>query len=185
MIMEEKDILSKLTEKNTITINSFVKQLNMIHTGNINASIFYNLKIKNYNSVSLLNNIANLSIASGTQLIIKPYDRSSECMINIQKAISEFDKDLTVKNEGEILRVNFPIQSLELRQKNIKKINTCLEQFKVHLRQNRHSILKTINNAEMSKNQIYTLNEKIQKILNDDIHKVEELSNTKKEQIKL
>ena len=77
-----------------------------IRTGRASVSIFDNIKVDYYGTMTPVNQLANLHVPEPTLITIQPWDVSQ--IQSIEKAIRNSDLGLNPANDGKIIRVPIP-----------------------------------------------------------------------------
>ncbi len=126
--------------------------------------------------------IAQISVSEGTQLVIKPFDPSSSK--DIERAINESHLNLPVSNDGTVLRINVPRLTEETRREVAKDVSKFAEESKVNIR----NIRRDLNNEIKADDTLREDDEKrlmddVQKLTDEFIKKIDTLSNDKTTEI--
>jgi ribosome recycling factor len=167
-------------------IESTQKSFNTIRTGRANASLLDRVMVDYYGSPTPIKSLAGISTPDATTINIQPFDRKT---INIiEKAISLSDVGLTPSNDGAVIRLNIPQLTSDRRQELVKLAAKFAEEGKVSVRNIRRdaveSIRKQEKSSEVSKDEARDLQDKMQKLTDKYIAKIEELLATKEKDIK-
>jgi ribosome recycling factor len=167
-------------------IESTQKSFNTIRTGRANASLLDRVMVDYYGSPTPIKSLAGISTPDATTINIQPFDRKT---INIiEKAISLSDVGLTPSNDGAVIRLNIPQLTSDRRQELVKLAAKFAEEGKVSVRNIRRdaveSIRKQEKSSEVSKDEARDLQDKMQKLTDKYIARIEELLATKEKDIK-
>lgn len=178
-LAEAEDYMQKAVE-------STQKSFNTIRTGRANASLLDRVMVDYYGSPTPIKSLAGISTPDATTINIQPFDRKT---INIiEKAISLSDVGLTPSNDGAVIRLNIPQLTSDRRQELVKLAAKFAEEGKVSVRNIRRdaveSIRKQEKSSEVSKDEARDLQDKMQKLTDKYIAKIEELLATKEKDIK-
>lgn len=162
------------------------RSFNTIRTGRANASLLDRVLVEYYGTPTSLKSLANISTPDASTITIQPYDKSSLSLI--EKAISLSDIGLTPSNDGQLIRLNIPPLTEERRKDFVKLAAKYAEEGKVSIRNIRRdavdSVRKQEKNSEISKDESQDLQDKIQKMTDKYIAKVDELLAEKEKDIK-
>lgn len=162
------------------------RSFNTIRTGRANASLLDRVLVEYYGTPTSLKSLANISTPDASTITIQPYDRSSLSLI--EKAISLSDIGLTPSNDGQLIRLNIPPLTEERRKDFVKLAAKYAEEGKVSIRNIRRdavdAVRKQEKNSEISKDESQDLQDKIQKMTDKYIAKVDELLAEKEKDIK-
>ncbi|NBD16095.1 MAG: ribosome recycling factor [Cyanobacteria bacterium] len=179
--MKLSDVESKMKKAIDATQQSF----NSLRTGRANASILDRVMVDYYGMETPLKSLANISTPDATTITIQPYDKGS--LEQIEKAISMSDVGLTPNNDGEIVRLNIPPLTSERRQELVKIAGKYAEEGRVSIRNIRRDAIEEVRKAEknheLSEDEAHDIREKIQKLTDKYVAKVDELLKAKEEDI--
>jgi ribosome recycling factor len=161
------------------------RDFNTIRTGRANASLLDRVMVEYYGSPTPLKSLASINTPDASTINIQPYDKSS--MNLIEKAISLSDIGLTPSNDGQIIRLNIPPLTSERRKELVKMVAKLAEEGKVSIRNIRRdgvdSVRKQEKNKEISEDEALDLQDKIQKLTDKYITKIDELLAEKEKDI--
>lgn len=173
--------LIELEEKMQDYVNKYISNISKISTGRANPEILSSIKIMYYDSPISIHEIASITIPEPRQLLIKPYDLK----INkeIVGAINNSNISIPAVNEGDRVRMTFPILTEERRKELVKSLSTFTEQAKVGIRLVRQEANKIIKNNDISEDQEREEFKNIQVITDKYISKVDEVTKKKTEDL--
>jgi len=160
-------------------------ELNKIRTGKASPLILDGVKVNYYGSVVPLKQAASISVPEIRLITVQPWDKS---MINeIEKAISKSDVGLTPMNDGHIIRLPIPQLTEERRAELVKQAKRMGEEIKISIRTSRREanedLKKAEKDSEISEDDAYRAQEKIQELTNNYTKKVDEILNAKEKEI--
>lgn len=166
-------------------IEATQRSFNTIRTGRANASILDRVMVEYYGSPTPLKSLANITTPDATTINIQPFDRGS--MSLIEKAISLSDVGLTPSNDGSIIRLIIPPLTTERRKELVKIAAKFAEEGKVSVRNIRRdavdSVRKQEKASEISEDEARDLQDKIQKLTDKYIAKVDAILAEKEKDI--
>nr|WP_263012970.1 ribosome recycling factor [Ancylothrix sp. D3o] len=166
-------------------VESTQRAFNTIRTGRANSSLLDKVMVEYYGTPTALKSLANISTPDATTIAIQPYDRSSLSLI--EKAISLSDVGLTPSNDGSVIRLNIPPLTSERRKELVKIAAKYAEEGKVSIRNIRRdavdSVRKQEKSSEITEDEARDLQDKIQKMTDKYIAKVEKLLADKEKDI--
>jgi ribosome recycling factor len=152
------------------------RAFNTIRTGRANASLLDRIMVEYYGSPTPLKSLASINTPDASTITIQPYDKSS--LNQIEKAISLSDVGLTPSNDGQIIRLNIPPLTSERRKEFVKMASKFAEEGKVAIRNIRRdavdSVRKQEKGSEISEDESKDLQDKIQKLTDKYITKIDE-----------
>ncbi|MGL4377766.1 MAG: ribosome recycling factor [Microcoleaceae cyanobacterium] len=177
-LVEVEDHMKKAVEA---TQRSF----NTIRTGRANSSLLDRVMVEYYGAATPIKSLATISTPDASTITIQPFDRNT--MNLIEKAISLSDIGLTPSNDGVVIRLNIPPLTSERRKEFVKMAAKFAEEGKVAIRNVRRdavdSIRKQEKSSDISKDESRDLQEKVQKLTDKYISKLEELLAAKEQDI--
>lgn len=139
-------------EENMEKAVSYVKsELKGIRTGRASTGLVEYIKVDYYGSPTDLRQIAMVSVAEATQLVVKPFDATATQ--DIVKAIQQAGLGLNPMPEGKQIRINIPPLSGERRNQMIGSVKQMGEQAKITIRNARRDANKEIDKIDKDKDQ--------------------------------
>jgi ribosome recycling factor len=167
------------------SIEATVRSFNTIRTGRANSALLDKITVEYYGTPTPLKQLANVSTPDASTIQIQPYDRSA--MNTIEKAISMSDLGLTPNNDGTVIRLNIPPLTSDRRKELVKLASKYAEDGKVAVRNIRRDGIDTVKkqekDKEISEDESRDLQEKIQKLTDKYIARVEEVLAEKEKDI--
>ena len=112
------DILLNAEEKMMGVIDNLESNLRQIRTGRASGQMLERVQVEYYGAMTPINQMAQISVVEGTQLVIKPYDRS--IIKDIAHAIQAANLGLKPQAEADVIRILVP-QLTEDRRKELAK----------------------------------------------------------------
>lgn len=177
--------LTELKKKMENSINSLKKELGVIRTGRASLSILDNVRVEYYGSLVHINQIASLSIPEANMILIKPWDPAN--LKDIEKAILSSDLGINPINDGRLIKLPIPSLTEERRRELAKKVWKIAEEYKTSIRLIRRDgnekVKKMEKNKELSEDDSKKWQDKIQKLTDEHIKKVEQLAESKEKEI--
>lgn len=163
--MEQIELVLLETEESMKeVISAFKRELSNIRTGRANPALLDRINVKYYGTDTPLKQISAISVVEGTQLYIKPFDKS--ILKEVEHAINASDIGISPQNDGIGVRLVLPALNEERRKDLTKTVDREAENAKVGIRNVRRD-----GNDEVKK---LELPEDIEKSTLDD---VQELTN--------
>ncbi|AFZ49658.1 ribosome recycling factor [Dactylococcopsis salina] len=179
--MKLSDVETKMKKAIDATQQSF----NSLRTGRANASVLDRVMVEYYGMETPLKSLANISTPDATTITIQPYDKGS--LQQIEKAISMSDIGLTPNNDGEMVRLNIPPLTSDRRQELVKIAGKYAEEGRVSIRNIRRDAIEEVRKAEkkheLSEDEARDIQDKIQKLTDKYVAKVDEILKAKEEDI--
>ena len=126
------EILEKAESRMQHAIENLESNLRTIRTGRANSQILDRVEVDYYGAPTPINQMASIQVVEGTQLVIKPYDRS--IIKNIAAAIQAANLGLNPQAEGDIIRIQVPSLTEDRRKELAKEAHKYGEEAKVAIR---------------------------------------------------
>ena len=128
-------------------IERFKEEMKKVRTGRAHPDMLSGIKVEVYGQFMPLNQVANVTAADATLLVITPFDPST-----IQAIASAIRADqalgLNPADDGRVIRVPIPALTEERRKEIVKTASAKVEEAKVALRNVREDARKAIKIAE-------------------------------------
>lgn len=163
------------------------EDLSTVRTGRAMPSLVENVVVSVYAGAQRLRikELATISASDPQTLVLQPFDPSIAG--EIQKGIMEANVGLTPSSDGNVIRISIPPLSQERRQELIKLMKQKLENGRISIRQIRQDarniIRKQHNEKELSEEQMFRLDEEIQKITDQIMLPVDEMGRKKEAEL--
>jgi len=180
-----KDILRELEKKMKISLEHFRKDLTKLRTGRANLSIFEDIKVEYYGTLTPINQVATLGVPDPTLITVQPWDPS--LLDAIDKAVRSADLGLNPINDGKILKIPIPPLDEERRKEIAKHIRKMLEEEKMALRimrrESKEQIEELEEKKEITEDDKFAGLDRLQEITDEYTKKIEELATAKEKEI--
>lgn len=128
-------------------IERFKDEMKKVRTGRAHPDMLSGIKAEVYGQYMPLNQVANITAADATLLVITPFDPT-----NIQSIASAIRADqslgLNPADDGRVIRVPIPALTEERRKEIVKNASAKVENAKVALRNIREDARKAVKIAE-------------------------------------
>ena len=125
----------------------FNDEMKKVRTGRAHPDMLSSIKVEAYGQFMPLNQVANVTAADATLLVITPFDPST-----IQAIATAIRADqslgLNPADDGRVVRVPIPALTEERRKEIVKNASAKVEQAKVALRNVREDARKSLKTAE-------------------------------------
>ena len=173
------------TTEMQLRINVFSNELKNIRTGRVSPEILKSIVVESYGSKTPLTQLSNINNLDNMTLNVTIWD--STLVKNIEKSILDSNLGVTPQTDGTNILLKFPELTAERRQELVKIISEISERFKISIRGIRRKFLDEIKNLEKSKSisidESKRYQENIQKITDNSISEIENLSTLKESEI--
>lgn len=168
-----------------VSINAFSTELKNIRTGRVSPDILKTIIVDSYGSKTPLTQLSNINNLDNMTLNINIWD--SSLVKTIEKNILDSNLGVTPQTDGNNILLKFPELTAERRKELVKLVSEISEKFKVSIRNVRRKFLDEIKNLEKEKSisidESKKFQDDIQKITDDSIKNIENLTNSKESEI--
>lgn len=180
-----EDVKRKFEEKSKKSIEAFEDSLKKLRTGRASTSVFDNVVVDYYGSMTPINQVANITVPEARLIVIDPWEKN---MISpIEKSIMKAELGLNPSNDGKVIRVSIPPLTKETRLELTKDAKQLAEQTKVVIRNLRRDsndgLKKHIKDHTITEDQEKKGLEDIQKLTDKYIEIVTKILEKKEKEI--
>lgn len=162
-----------------------LEEYTSIRAGRANPHVLDKLKVDYYGAPTPLQQVANISVPEPRMILIQPWEKS--LIKAIEKAILTSDLGINPNNDGSSIRLVFPELTEERRKELAKDVKKKGEATKVAVRNIRRdandAIKKMEKNGDISEDDLKEGEEKIQKITDKMIEKIDKAVEAKTKEI--
>lgn len=156
-----------------------------LRTGRASATLLEPIGVEAYGSKVPINQIGNISIPESRLITVQIWDET--LIQSVEKAIRNSDLGLNPMIEGNVIRVPIPDLSQERRIEIVKIASKYAEDTRITIRNVRRDAMDMIKDEEkqknISKDDSFQFSEKMQKITDGFIEKVDTLFQEKEKDI--
>jgi len=174
-------ILLETQEKMEKTVHVLQHELTHIRTGRPNPALLDDVKVSYYGVDTPLSQTSSISVVEGTQLYIKPYDKS--LLKDIEHALNASDLGLTPINDGTGIRLVIPQPTEERRRALVKDVEKHGEQAKVAVRNIRREGNDHIKKLGLTEDDEKGYHGDIQTLTDDHIKLLDEVIKEKSDEL--
>jgi len=178
-------LYDKAREKMGDSVDALKDEFKRIRTGRASLALFEGIRVSYYGTPTPLNQIASLSIPESRLIVIQPWDQS--VIGEIEKEILKSELGLTPMNDGKVIRVPIPPLTEERRRELVRVVRKIAEEHKVsirNIRRDTNELLKGLKkDGEISEDDFYRGQDKVQKITDDYIRLVDQTCQEKEKEI--
>ncbi len=180
-----KDVEANAKARMEKAVGDLQNALSTIRTGRASVSVFDNVKVDYYGTMTPINQLANLHVPEPQLITIQPWDVSQ---INaIEKAIKAAELGLNPGNDGKIIRVPVPALTEERRKEIAKRLLGIAEDHRVSVRNVRRDandhMKKLLKDKAISEDDERRGLEETQKMTDAFIAKVDATAKAKEKEI--
>lgn len=187
MIENEKieELMFELEERAEKTLNALENEYMAIRAGRANPRILDRIEVEAYGGMSKLIELGNVSALDARCLQINLWDKS--LLKAVEKAILNSNIGITPTNDGQVIRLVFPVMTEERRKELVKQIKKMGEEAKVAVRNQRRDamdVLKKMKAAkELSEDIIADCEAEVEKAVSATMSKLEGIVAAKEKEL--
>lgn len=183
--MEEvKKIMDLLEDQMSKAITHLEAELVKVRAGKANPSMLDGLYVDYYGAPTPLNQVASVNTPDARTLVIQPWEKA---MIKpIEKSIIDGNLGFAPQNDGVMIRISIPPLSEDRRKDLVKKAKAEGEHAKVGIRTFRRDANENVKKAQkagLPEDLAKDAEDKIQKLVDSYIVKVDKHLETKEKEI--
>ncbi len=180
-----EDIFQVSEEKMGKTLASLEEEYSVIRAGRANPAILNKIMVSYYGTPTPIQQTANISVPEARLIQIQPWDKS--LIKEIEKAINMSEIGINPTNDGTVIRLVFPELTEDRRKELCKDVKKKGEDSKVAIRNIRRDanekIKKAEKDGEFTEDDSKDTEEKIQKLTDKFIEKIEKAVDEKTKEI--
>ena len=155
--------------------------LHKYRTGRPHPELVTNIKVECYGTLMPMQQLASVNIPEAHQIIIKPYDRNQ--LASVYQALSKQNLRCTLKKEADLIRLQFPTLTENIRKSIVKDVHTEAESFKVRIRNERRATMQAIKKIAISEGEKAVHEEEVQRLTDDFIAKIQTATAKKEKEL--
>ena len=178
-------VSKNVKEKMDKAIAGLQNELKKIRTGRAQVSMLDGVKVNYYGNLTPLNQVAALSTPDARSFVIAPWEASM--LKEIESALVKSDVGMTPQNDGKVIRLRVPELTEERRKDLVKNVKKVCEDSRVAVRLIRRDandeLKKALKDKTMSEDENKRLTDEVQKVTDDYIKKIDQLSADKEKEL--
>lgn len=154
-------------------------EFSKLQTGRANPGLVEHILIDAYGQKQDLRSLAGISVDQRS-IVVSPWDRS--ILAAVEKAIVQADLGASPVNDGVVIRITLPPMTEERRRHLQKVVSQLAEEARVAIRKHRqvaHDAIKPEKDEDVKE----TLNQELQKAVDEINGKIGELAKKKEEEV--
>ncbi len=179
------EIYDDAKERMEKTLKNLEREYKRLRTGRATPSLVEHIKVEYYGNPTPLNQLATITIPEPRTIMIQPWDQS--VVGEVEKAVLKSDLGLTPNNDGKVIRINIPPLTEERRKELVKVVKKMAEEAKVairNIRRDANEMIKDLKKEkQISEDEQYRGQEKIQKLTDEFVEKIEDLMEKKEKEV--
>ncbi len=167
------------------SLDSLMGELATIRAGRANPHVLDRIKIDYYGTPTPLQQVGNISVPEARMIVIQPWEKN--LLKEIEKALQTSDLGINPTNDGNVIRLVFPELTEDRRKELAKEVKKKGENAKVavrNIRRDANDAIKKMEKAnEISEDELKTGEDKIQKMTDKMIEKIDSVVENKTKEI--
>mgnify|MGYP000726053552 FL=1 len=177
--------LNILEDKMKKAIEHLEEEYSTIRAGRANPAILNKVQVEYYGALTPINQVGSISVPEARQILITPWDRT--VLSAIEKAINKAEIGVNPINDGSCIRLTFPELNEERRKELVKEVKKLAENGKVAVRNVRRDGMEMVKaeqkNGDITEDELKFLEEKIQKMTDNYVEKIDVVSENKEKEV--
>ena len=173
------------TDRMEKTLSALDSQFSAVRAGRASASVIDHIRVDYYGVPTPISQVGTVSTPDPRTLVIQPWDKS--LLKTIEKAIQASDLGINPQNDGVVIRLAFPQLTEERRKELAKQVRKYGEDGKVAIRNIRRDAMDDYKamkkKSEITEDDQAAAEKDIQKLTDDYIKKVENLTAKKEKEL--
>lgn len=149
--MTTDDILLESEMQMEKAVEFLKQELRGLRTGRASTGLVDTLRVEveSYGTTMALKELANLAVADGNVILIKPYDPGT--LKDIARAIEKSELGINPQSDGKMIRLPVPPLSTERRNQLVSRVRQLAEQQKIAVRNIRRDANRALEAAQKDK----------------------------------
>lgn len=177
--------LEKARQRMESALEALRREFASVRTGKASPALLDSIRVEAYGSKVPLNQVGTVAAPEPRLLTITPWDKS--LLKEIDRGLRESDLGLNPSNDGSIIRVPIPALTEERRREFVKHLHKMAEEARVAVRQARKDANDDVKARQkkegLSEDDIRREQDKVQKLTDQYIGKVEEILKHKEAEV--
>lgn len=183
--MTEKDVIKETKPRMEAAIEDVRRKLATVRTGRASVSLLDTVLVDYYGTATPLNQMASVHAPEPQMLTVQPWDPTQ--LGNVEKAIRAADLGLNPSNDGKLVRIPIPPLTEERRKQLARQVHDIAEEHRTAIRNIRRDendkLKKMLKDKAISEDAERDGLEDIQKLTDNYISKIDDLSKSKEHEI--
>lgn len=176
--------LDQTKQKMEASLESLRKEFSGLRTGRASTNLLDNVHVDAYGSMMPMNQVGTVGVPEPRLLTVQVWDKG--LVKNVEKAIRDAGLGLNPQPDGQLVRVPLPELSQERRQELVKIAGKYAESARVAVRNVRRDAMDGLKKAQkdgLSEDEHKVQTDKVQKLTDEFIKKVDETLAAKEKEI--
>ena len=179
------ELMNELKRRMDGALEALRREFAGLRTGRASAHLLAPVMVKAYGGEMPLNQVGTVNVPEPRMITVQVWDRS--LVTAVEKSIRDANLGVNPQSDGQLVRLPIPELSRERRQELTKLAHKYAEQGRVAVRNVRRDGMETLKKMEkdgkISQDEHHRQNDKVQKLTDDHIKKVDEALAQKEKEI--
>ncbi|MDP9328726.1 MAG: ribosome recycling factor [Actinomycetota bacterium] len=177
--------LKDAAEKMQKAVAHLKEDLGGIRTGRATPALLNRVAVEYYGAPVPLQQLASMSVPEPRTLMVQPFDKTA--IGAIEKAILSSDLGITPSNDGNVIRLSFPLLTEERRRELVKQVHARAEDGRVAVRNvRRHhkdEVEKLEKGHEISEDDLKRAEKELQRHTDQFVAEIDEIQRHKEQEL--
>jgi ribosome recycling factor len=183
--MSVDSALKDAAEKMQKAVAHLKEDLGGIRTGRATPALLNRVAVEYYGAPVPLQQLASMSVPEPRTLTVQPFDKTA--IGAIEKAILASDLGITPSNDGNVIRLSFPLLTEERRRQLVKQVHARAEDGRVAVRNvRRHhkdEVEKLEKSHEISEDELKRAERDLQRHTDQFVAEIDEIQHHKEQEL--
>jgi ribosome recycling factor len=170
-------VVSEAQERMEKAVDHTRTEFGAIRTGRATPALVEHLKVDYYGTETELRQMAGFSVPEARLLVISPYDKGT--LSAVEKALQGSELGITPSNDGNVIRLSFPVPTEERRKELVKVVRQKAEDGRVTVRNlrraARHDLDQLQKDGDLSGDELERVEKDLDKITHDQVGAIDRL----------
>lgn len=167
------------------SLEAMRREFNSVRTGKASPALLDTVRVEAYGSKMPLNQVSTVNAPEPRMLIVQPWDKG--LIGEIERAIRSAELGLNPASDGSVIRVPIPALNEERRREMVRMLHKLAEEGRIAVRHARQEANKEIKRRqsehELSDDEAHREMDRIQKLTDEYIAKIDQLLKVKEEEV--
>jgi ribosome recycling factor len=177
--------IEEFQQKANVTVSFLQEELKKIRSGRANPALVENITVEAYGDAQPLKNVASITVADPTMVVIQPWDKS--LVAEISKAIQKENLGMNPQVSGDLVRVPVPTLTEERRKEYVKIMKDQLEESRISIRSIRKDVMVGLSNDKdegvITEDDYHRHEKNLQEMVNTANNEIEEIGENKEKEL--
>jgi ribosome recycling factor len=179
------EITKDCRDKMKKAVEHLQEEFSTVRTGRATPALLEKIRVDYYGAETPLQQLAGFHVPEPRVLVIQPYDKSATKAI--EKAIQQSDLGVNPSNDGQVIRLTFPIPTEERRKELVKVVKNRAEDGRVAVRNVRRHARQELEalekGGEISRDELERVEKDLEKVTHEVIAEVDQMLSHKEQEL--